>query len=659
MIHYYAVTIQIGTLTTDELVAAGVCEVKSLCSLPGKQSNTKAPSPLQTADLITPMTKIRTEAALILAGCHSLVLIDDEITGDPLESAALAAMRWGLDGTSGHAVPMLATEKKQAGRNVEVSGVSIPEVEVVTRHHFSSKLQRMSCVVRDVKNRRNFSVAKGSPEAIFNLLQEKPDGYETTAKILSKKGYRVIAMGYKPLLGHEQIENAKEKRTSCEEGIIFAGFIAFTCRVRKDTKVVLSKLKEGGMSIAMVTGDALLTAAHVAKEVGICDNGTGDENIDTTYEGESEELKELLDKRNPQTVAMKKKKDKIQRTILILEKDKSGIMFWQSYDDDSRIMNFDSSDVKKLSEKFDLAVTGKMLAAAFEFDEGTTKVLAYFKIFARMTPDAKETVIECLHSVGALCLMCGDGANDVGALKQADVGVALLSGFGDLNVDKGEDGNKKGKMEIEMDKKISETTIITQEQLQALRMCPMYVIKAKIIQLGVDPNKYPQLVEKEDMLKLYQIKAKEHAIKAYKKKKFLEKKKTSGAEMQVKNKSLMVDKQKRVALRTQELEAQGVQWANFKAMKEFMASEMAEAKKKKADMARHSGVEGQAAKMAANFDDLELDEIPMVKLGDASIAAPFTSKAPSIKSCVDIVRQGRCTLVTSMQMVSNIIIQPL
>merc|ERR1712238_438363 len=148
----------------------------------------------------------------------------------------------------------------------------------------------------------------------------------------------------------------------------------------------------------------------------------------------------------------------------------------------------------------------------------------------------------------------------------------------------------------------------------------------------------------EDMLKLYQIKAKEHAIKAY------EKKKTSGAEMQVKNKSLMVDKQKRVALRTQELEAQGVQWANFKAMKEFMASEMAEAKKKKADMARHSGVEGQAAKMAANFDDLELDEIPMVKLGDASIAAPFTSKAPSIKSCVDIVRQGRCTLVTSMQM---------
>jgi P-type E1-E2 ATPase len=38
-----------------------------------------------------------------------------------------------------------------------------------------------------------------------------------------------------------------------------------------------------------------------------------------------------------------------------------------------------------------------------------------------MTPDEKERIIVSLRAGGAVCLMCGDGANDVGALKQAQV----------------------------------------------------------------------------------------------------------------------------------------------------------------------------------------------------------------------------------------------
>jgi magnesium-transporting ATPase (P-type) len=101
-------------------------------------------------------------------------------------------------------------------------------------------------------------------------------------------------------------------------------------------------------------------------------------------------------------------------------------------------------------------------------------------------------------------------------------------------------------------------------------------------------------------------------------------------------------------LRMAELEAQGVSFASFKAMKEFMGKEMEAAKSKKKQF---GGVEGQAASLAAQFEDMDSGDLPMIKLGDASVAAPFTSKMPSIKNCVDIVRQGRCTLVSSMQMV--------
>lgn len=41
-----------------------------------------------------------------------------------------------------------------------------------------------------------------------------------------------------------------------------------------------------------------------------------------------------------------------------------------------------------------------------------------FKVFARMTPQRKEAVLTALKDRGHFTLMCGDGSNDVGALKQ-------------------------------------------------------------------------------------------------------------------------------------------------------------------------------------------------------------------------------------------------
>jgi manganese-transporting P-type ATPase len=276
-------------------------------------------------------------------------------------------------------------------------------------------LQRMSCVMKSTSSKAHFSVVKGSPEAVGNLLAAKPDGYDEKASYLSKEGYRVIGLAYKPLKSAGDVESARESRSRCEADMIFAGFIAFTCRVRKDTAAVLQRLKEGGMSIAMVTGDALLTAVHVAKEVNICDQIGNPEEENVELEEPNEEIRALLESKRNKRGKVKdidKKKKKEFKSILLLEVCKqSGSLFWESYETGDKVEDFVATHVPALSKDYDLATTGKSLAAAFEIDEETKKVLGFFKVFARMTPDAKETVIECLHSVGSLCLMCGDGAN--------------------------------------------------------------------------------------------------------------------------------------------------------------------------------------------------------------------------------------------------------
>jgi len=60
-----------------------------------------------------------------------------------------------------------------------------------------------------------------------------------------------------------------------------------------------------------------------------------------------------------------------------------------------------------------------------QFPKWTKIIATKGTVFARMSPDDKTNLICKLDEVGHQVLMCGDGANDCGALKRAHVGISL------------------------------------------------------------------------------------------------------------------------------------------------------------------------------------------------------------------------------------------
>ncbi|XP_064642125.1 polyamine-transporting ATPase 13A3-like isoform X2 [Lineus longissimus] len=385
-----------GTLTEDGLDMWGVAPVENERFLQVEQDMTKLP---------------REHLLYTMACCHSLTIIDGEICGDPLDLKMVEATNWeveepGEDTAKFDVIMPTVVRPKQPDviRNTDSMESEVPpfEIGIVRQFTFSSSLQRMSVITRILGDNHYNLYTKGAPETITSLSKPEtvPKDFLEQLMHYTQQGYRVIALAWKPLkLSYLKVQRVERKEV--EKDLNFLGLLIMENRLKPETTPIIRMLKEANIRTVMVTGDNILTAVSVAVD---CDM-VGD-------------------------------RERVILVNVLPPSDESGASIEYMYAEDNKRVNLndlntptstkDSFIMNVAKPKYHFAITGKSWANIKQhFPDLIPKLVVRGTVFARMSPEQKAQLIEALQEVGYYVGMCGDGANDCGALRTAHTGISL------------------------------------------------------------------------------------------------------------------------------------------------------------------------------------------------------------------------------------------
>ncbi|XP_050010124.1 polyamine-transporting ATPase 13A2 isoform X5 [Alexandromys fortis] len=274
-------------------------------------------------------------------------------------------------------------------------------ISVLCRFPFSSALQRMDVVVAWPGATQPEAYVKGSPELVASLCSPEtvPSDFTQVLQSYTAAGYRVVALAGKPLPIAPSLEAAQQlTRDTVEQELSLLGLLVMRNLLKPQTTPVIQTLRKTGIRTIMVTGDNLQTAVTVARGCGMV--GT-QEHLVIIHATHPEQGKPAsLEFLPPEfSTVMNGAKDPVQATGYPVELE---------------------------PQSRHLALSGPTFAVLQKhFPKLLPKVLVQATVFARMAPEQKTELVCELQKLQYCVGMCGDGANDCGALKAADVGISL------------------------------------------------------------------------------------------------------------------------------------------------------------------------------------------------------------------------------------------
>jgi predicted P-type ATPase len=373
-----------GTLTEDTLDFEGI--------LPVLFSSDDDDGEKDSTATFTSQKVVKSEEAnfppeiiRVIGCCHSLVQIEGKTEGESLELQMFKSIDWEFKtcDKGNHPEGTLFTTGPVVDREEQI-------FHVIRVFPFESYLQRMLVVIYDAAEKKFSVLLKGAPEVIVELCDRRtvPSNFENHFQKLTQKGYRVLAAAVKELDAGENPQHLT--REGLEENLTFSGLLVFQNKLKPETAATMIDLKhKANIRTIMATGDNIQTAAYVAKQ---CDLVGYQENLMHVKASLGESGRLILD---TELIPGRKIDNELKINLL----DKSNFVFMIEGSSYETIRDYDLTLFERIVNKG--------------------------SIFARMTPDQKLSLVTELQRQGHIVGMCGDGANDCGALRAANTGISL------------------------------------------------------------------------------------------------------------------------------------------------------------------------------------------------------------------------------------------
>uniref|UniRef100_A0A8C0ES54 ATPase cation transporting 13A2 n=1 Tax=Bubo bubo TaxID=30461 RepID=A0A8C0ES54_BUBBB len=266
-------------------------------------------------------------------------------------------------------------------------------VGILRRFPFSSSLQRMSVLVKLPGEASAHVYVKGAPEMVASLCRKEtvPVDFSQMLRYYTTDGFRVLGLACKPLSTVTTFEEALQlPRDAVESSLTFLGFLVMKNVLKPESAPVIHLLRNANIRPVMVTGDNMLTAVNVARSCRMVEpkERVIFVNASPPSHDKPAALKFILAEHS-QGEEQVEVSPEATKPRLLLGAQGGGVLRYEH--------------------------------AAFP----SLQILIRATVFARMSPDQKTQLVCSLQELNYCVGMCGDGANDCGALKAADVGISL------------------------------------------------------------------------------------------------------------------------------------------------------------------------------------------------------------------------------------------